>query len=315
MIGSIIAVIMRWCEKAASAATAGITTSIARHSRAPAARAMPAPMRSVMPVWVSAAEITNTAATMIAGSLEKPESASTGVSLAASRAGTNDAATAHATAALDSLLRRVYASQLGARHATVGSVRGLLQDQVQLAAASLAAYDATGTPRYLDIARELATVIERDYADPVGGYFDTAESEVPAPALVDLIGGQVQVMCTSPLPAMPHVKSGRLRALGMTGRARSRAAPEVPTVAEQVVPGYVSSLWYALLAPAATPQPIIKRVHAETVRALKSPEVRGQLLAQGAEPIGGSPQELRKFVAAEIDRWTKVIERANIRVD
>jgi len=135
------------------------------------------------------------------------------------------------------------------------------------------------------------------------------------PALTDLIGGQVQMMCTSPLPAMPHVKSGRLKALGMTSRTRSRAAPEVPTVAEQVVPGYESSLWYALLAPAATPQPVIKRVHAEAVRIVKSSEVTGQLLAQGAEPIGGSPEELRKFVLAEIERWTKVIEQANIRAD
>ena len=120
-------------------------------------------------------------------------------------------------------------------------------------------------------------------------------------------------MCTSPLPAMPHVKSGRLKALGMTSRTRSRAAPEVPTVAEQGVPGYESTLWYALLAPAATPQAVVKRVHSETVKILKSSDLAGQLLAQGAEPIGGSPQELQKFVAAEIARWTRVIEQANIR--
>jgi len=135
------------------------------------------------------------------------------------------------------------------------------------------------------------------------------------PALTDLISGQVQAMCTSPLPAMPHVKSGRLKALGMTSRTRSRATPDIPTVAEQGVPGYESSLWYALLAPAATPQPVIKRVHAETVKILKSAEVAGQLLAQGAEPVGGSPQELLKFLAAEISRWTRVIEQANIRAD
>ncbi len=135
------------------------------------------------------------------------------------------------------------------------------------------------------------------------------------PALIDMIAGQVQVMCTSPLPAMPHVKSGRLKALGMTSRTRSRAAPEVPTVAEQGVPGYESTLWYALLAPAATPQTVVKRVHSETVKILKSSDLAGQLLAQGAEPIGSSPQELQKFVAAEIGRWTKVIEQANIRAD
>lgn len=135
------------------------------------------------------------------------------------------------------------------------------------------------------------------------------------PALIDLIAGEVQAMCTSPLPAMPHVKSGRLKALGMTSRTRSRAAPEIPTVAEQGVPGYESTLWYALLAPAATPPAVIKRVHAETVKIIKSSDVSGQLLAQGAEPIGNTPPELRKFISAEIKRWTEVVEKANIRAD
>ena len=135
------------------------------------------------------------------------------------------------------------------------------------------------------------------------------------PALIDLIGGQVQVMCTSPLPAMPHVKSGRLKALGMTSRTRSRAAPDVPTVAEQGLPGFESSLWYALVGPAATPQTVIKRVHAETVKILKSPDLAEQLLSQGAEPVGSSPQELSRFIKSEIDRWTRVITQANIRAD
>ena len=135
------------------------------------------------------------------------------------------------------------------------------------------------------------------------------------PALIDLIAGQVQVMCTSPLPALPHVKSGRLRGLAMTGRTRSRAAPDIPTVAESGVPGYESTLWYALLAPAATPQPIIKKLHAQTVQILKSSAVTEQLLAQGAEPVGNSPEELQQFLRTEIDRWTKVIEQANIRAE
>ena len=135
------------------------------------------------------------------------------------------------------------------------------------------------------------------------------------PALTDLIGGQVQMMCTSPLPAMPHVKSGRLRALAMTGRARSRAAPEVPTVAEQIATRYESSLWYALLAPAGTPRPVVNRLHAVTVKIIKSPDVSGQLLSQGAEPVGNTPGELSKFIAAEVARWTEVVEKANIRID
>jgi tripartite-type tricarboxylate transporter receptor subunit TctC len=135
------------------------------------------------------------------------------------------------------------------------------------------------------------------------------------PALIDLVAGQVQMMCTSPLPAMPHVKAGRLKALGMTSRNRSRAAPDVPTVAEQIGTDYESSLWYAMLAPAATPQPVIKRVHAETLKVLKAPDLAAQLLSQGAEPVGNSPQELAKFIAEEIRRWTTVIEQANIRTE
>lgn len=135
------------------------------------------------------------------------------------------------------------------------------------------------------------------------------------PALVDLVGGQVQMMCTSPLPAMPHVKAGRLKALAMTSRERSRAAPEVPTVAEQIGSSYESSLWYALLAPARTPPPVIRRVHAETVKILKLPDLSAQLLALGAEPVGNSPQELAKFIAEEIRRWTTVVEQANIRIE
>ena len=135
------------------------------------------------------------------------------------------------------------------------------------------------------------------------------------PALIDLVAGQVQMMCTSPLPSMPHVKAGRLKALGMTSRNRSRAAPDVPTVAEQIGADYESSLWYAMLAPAGTPAAIVKRVHAETVKAVKAPDLAAQLLSQGAEPIGNSPPELEKFIAAEVRRWTQVIEKANIRAE
>jgi tripartite-type tricarboxylate transporter receptor subunit TctC len=136
-----------------------------------------------------------------------------------------------------------------------------------------------------------------------------------APALIDVIGGQVQFMCTSPLPAMPHVKSGKLRALAMTGARRSPSAPDIPTVAEAGFKGYETGLWYALLAPAGTPRAIVSRVHDQTVKVVKSPNVTEQLLAQGAEPVGNTPQELDAYIKAEIDRWTKVIAQANIRPD
>ena len=136
-----------------------------------------------------------------------------------------------------------------------------------------------------------------------------------APALIDVIGGQVQFMCTSPLPAMPHVKSGKLRALAMTSAERSPSAPDIPTVAEAGFKGYETGLWYALLAPAGTPRPIISRLHDEMVKVVKSPNVTEQLLAQGAEPVGNSPQELDAYIKTEIERWTKVIAQANIRPD
>src|SRR4051812_6932884 len=136
-----------------------------------------------------------------------------------------------------------------------------------------------------------------------------------APALIDVIGGQVQFMCTSPLPAMPHVKSGKLRALAMTSAKRSPSAPDIPTVAEAGFKGYETGLWYALLAPAGTPRPIIMKLHDEMVKVVKSPAVTEQLLAQGAEPVGNSPQDLDAYIKAEIERWTKVIAQANIRPD
>lgn len=134
------------------------------------------------------------------------------------------------------------------------------------------------------------------------------------PALVDVVAGQVQIICTSPLPSMPHVKSGRLRALGMTSLARSPAYPDIPAVSE-TVPGYQSTLWYALLAPAKTPPAIIKRVHDETLKSLAAPQMREQMLALGATPVGNSPQELQTFVSKEIQMWTRLVKQANIRLD
>ena len=134
------------------------------------------------------------------------------------------------------------------------------------------------------------------------------------PALVDVVAGQVQIICTSPLPSMPHVKSGRLRALGMTSLARSPAYPDIPAVSE-TVPGYQSTLWYALLAPAKTPPAIIKRVHDETLKSLAAPQMREQMLALGATPVGNSPQELQTFISKEIQMLTRLVKQANIRLD
>lgn len=132
------------------------------------------------------------------------------------------------------------------------------------------------------------------------------------PAVTALLAGEVPLMCTSPLPTLPHIKSGKLKALAMTGRTRSRALPEVPTVAESALTGFQSSLWYALMAPAGTPTAVIQRLNTETTRIVRLPAVSEQLLAQGADPIGNSPQELATFLRADIARWKKLVREAKI---
>ena len=107
-----------------------------------------------------------------------------------------------------------------------------------------------------------------------------------APALTDLIGGQLQLMCTSPLAALPHVKTGRIRAIAMTGARRSRAAPDVPTVAEQGYPGFETSQWYGIIAPAKVPQPIVQRLYEEVAKAVKSPALLERFQNDNAVPIG-----------------------------
>jgi tripartite-type tricarboxylate transporter receptor subunit TctC len=134
------------------------------------------------------------------------------------------------------------------------------------------------------------------------------------PALTDVIAGQVQMMCTSPLAAMPHVKSGKLRALAMTGAKRSPSAPDVPTVAE-TLPGYQTTLWYALLAPAGTPPAIVRRLHDEAVTIVRSKDVAQQLESQGAEPVGSNPQALQKFMQDEIAQWTRLAREAKLTLD
>ena len=135
------------------------------------------------------------------------------------------------------------------------------------------------------------------------------------PALADLLGGQVQVWCTSPLSVMSQIKAGKLRALAITSRTRSQAAPELPTVSESGIPGYEVTLWYALLGPAGMPEPIIRRLNSETIKAVRSPDVIEKLSIQGVYPIGSSENELARFLNSEMAKWEKVIRVARIRPD
>lgn len=132
------------------------------------------------------------------------------------------------------------------------------------------------------------------------------------PALTDLQGGRVQMICTSPLAAMPFVKSGRLRALALTSARRSPLWPEIPTVAESGYADYRATLWYALLGPAKLDGAIVAKLHDAAAAALKNTKVREQFGAQGLETSPGTPEELDAFVREEIQRYSRVIERARI---
>jgi tripartite-type tricarboxylate transporter receptor subunit TctC len=132
-------------------------------------------------------------------------------------------------------------------------------------------------------------------------------------ALTDLLSGQVQVMFSSAVAAMPQVKAGRLRALAMTGSKRSPAIPDIPTVAEAGVPGYETGSWYGVVVPAGTPKAAIDRLSKEIQAAVKSPDFQAKLNEEAVIPIGSTPAAFDKHIRAELARWAKVIKAAKIR--
>jgi tripartite-type tricarboxylate transporter receptor subunit TctC len=136
-----------------------------------------------------------------------------------------------------------------------------------------------------------------------------------APALNDLVAGQVSLMFDLVLTAAPHVKSGAVRGLAVTGARRSSALPELPTVAESGVPGYEVSAWFGIFAPAGVPQPVVQRLNAEFVKALQQPELRQRLASQGAEPLTSTPEEFAAYLRSEIAKWAKVVKDSGARAE
>jgi tripartite-type tricarboxylate transporter receptor subunit TctC len=136
-----------------------------------------------------------------------------------------------------------------------------------------------------------------------------------APALVDLIGGQVTVMFDNMPTSLPHVKAGKLRALAVSTARRSFALPELPTVAESGLPGFEVSVWFAVLAPAATPRDIVQKLNAVLVKALQSPDVKQRLAEQGAEPVGNTPEQFAATIQRDLAKWAKVVKDANVKLD
>jgi tripartite-type tricarboxylate transporter receptor subunit TctC len=136
-----------------------------------------------------------------------------------------------------------------------------------------------------------------------------------APAIQDVIGGQVPLMFDTTVVAAPFIQSGKVRPLAVTSAKRVPSLPDVPTMAEAGVPGYDVVSWQAMFAPAGTPPAIVQRLHTEVAAILKQPDVQERLAKLGVEPSGMLPQQLAEFQAAEIAKWAKVVKAANIKVD
>jgi tripartite-type tricarboxylate transporter receptor subunit TctC len=136
------------------------------------------------------------------------------------------------------------------------------------------------------------------------------------PAMKDLLGGRINLMVAQVPSALPHIKGGKLRALGVASSAPLAALPEVPTIASAAgLPGFEAVSWYALMAPAGTPREVIAKIHGDVAKALQTPDVRERLAGMGAEPSGESPAELAARIKAEYDRWGEVVRKANIKAD
>jgi tripartite-type tricarboxylate transporter receptor subunit TctC len=136
-----------------------------------------------------------------------------------------------------------------------------------------------------------------------------------SPAIVDLAGGHVQLMLSNIINSMPHVKSKRLNALGITAAQRSTLYPQLPTVAESGLPGYQSDAWYGMLLPARTPADIVNRLNREVLTILKTREFREKTASQGAEVTGSTPEEFAAFMRKEIAKWAKVTAKLKLQTE
>jgi tripartite-type tricarboxylate transporter receptor subunit TctC len=134
-----------------------------------------------------------------------------------------------------------------------------------------------------------------------------------AQSVVDTIAGRIELQFGTMAPVLPHVRSGKLRALAVTSTKRAPALPEVPTAQEAGLAGFDVTLWLAVFAPAKTPRPIIDRLHREFTAAITQPQVQEALLAQGLQPETSTPAAFTKILAAEITRWREVAKKANLK--
>ncbi len=136
-----------------------------------------------------------------------------------------------------------------------------------------------------------------------------------APAMTDVLGGQVAMMFSDAPTAIPHIRTGKVRVLGVASPQRSALLPDVPTIAEQGLPGYEAYSWAALFAPAGTPKDVVAKINADFNQVMRDPDVKQRLYVAGAEANPGTPDDLAKLLQAEMDKWAKVVKAANIKID
>jgi len=132
--------------------------------------------------------------------------------------------------------------------------------------------------------------------------------------MIDVLAGQVDLMVANILSSLPYVRSGKLRALALTGGRRSAIIPELPTISESGVPGYAVVSWYGVLAPKGTPADIVVKLNGDMGSIMRSPAMKEWLERDGAEPVDATPEEFGRHIAMEIARWRKVVKDAGIRV-
>jgi tripartite-type tricarboxylate transporter receptor subunit TctC len=136
-----------------------------------------------------------------------------------------------------------------------------------------------------------------------------------APAMIDMLAGQVSLMFTSTASAAPYVTGGKLRMLAVAWKKRSALMPEVPTLIESGVKDFESTVWVGMAATGGTPQPVIRRLHDELVRALQAPDMQARLAPLGAEPVGSTPEQFAALIKEDIARWARVVKSSGISLD
>jgi tripartite-type tricarboxylate transporter receptor subunit TctC len=135
------------------------------------------------------------------------------------------------------------------------------------------------------------------------------------PASLALVGGHVSVMFSTPVSAIPHITTGRLRPLGVTSLNRSPAFPNLPSISEAALPGYEAVTWWGILAPARTPREIVNKLHSDVVRVLQMPDTKARLAAEGVNPSGNTPEQFAAMIQDEIVKMAKIVKAANMKID